>query len=186
MAARTGTESVTRGSSVVPVFFDAGGKRWRRILTSAGLVAFTATAAIVMLTVSALRPVRAVPQHWASEYPAQLLSESDVRTMPVIGGEGVDALVRVDLVQHRAGVTYLMDPFTGRAIRTATAAEASAIGTHPYALEWYGHPAAHQLVLTFDDGPDPGSTPEILDILSPSSTSLGLPHRLRARARTIG
>jgi cellulose synthase/poly-beta-1,6-N-acetylglucosamine synthase-like glycosyltransferase/peptidoglycan/xylan/chitin deacetylase (PgdA/CDA1 family) len=166
VAARTDTESVTRGSRVVPVFFDASGRRWRRILTSVGLVFFTATAVIATLTVSALRPVRTVPEHWDSEYPAQLLSQSDVHTMPVIGDEGVDALVRVDLVQHRAGVTYLTDPFTGRVIRTATAAEASAIGTHPYALEWYGHPAAHQLVLTFDDGPDPRNTPEILDILS--------------------
>ena len=39
------------------------------------------------------------------------------------------------------------------------------IGTHPYVLDWYGYPAAHQLVLTFDDGPDPRNTPKILNIL---------------------
>ena len=166
MAARTSTESAARASRVVPVFFDATGKRWRRILTGVGLVFIPAAAVIAMLTVSALRPVRSVPEHWDSGYPAQLLSESDTRTMPVIGDEGVDALVRVDLVQHRAGVTYLTDPFSGQVIRTATQDEASTIGTHPYALEWYGHPAAHQLALTFDDGPDPQNTPEILDILS--------------------
>lgn len=166
MAARTGLEYAAHGNRVVPVFFDASGKRWHRILTACALVLLPAIAAISILTVSALRPVWAVPEHSSSGYPAQLLSESGARTAPVIGGEGTDALVRVDLVSRRGGVTYLADPFSGRVIRAATAAEASAIGGHPYAIEWYGHPAARQLVLTFDDGPDPQNTPQILDILS--------------------
>jgi cellulose synthase/poly-beta-1,6-N-acetylglucosamine synthase-like glycosyltransferase/peptidoglycan/xylan/chitin deacetylase (PgdA/CDA1 family) len=119
-----------------------------------------------MLTVSAVRPVWTVPENSGSGYPEQLLSEANVHNIPVIGDEGVDALVRIDLVRHRGGVTYLVDPFSGRVIRTATPDEVSTIGKYPYVLEWYGHPAAHQLVLTFDDGPDPQNTPEILNILS--------------------
>jgi hypothetical protein len=40
----------------------------------------------------------------------------------------------------------------------------------PYAIERYGQPARHQLVLTFDDGPDPDYTAEILDILKRTET----------------
>lgn len=87
-------------------------------------------------------------------------------TVPVIGGEGNDALVRVDLVRRQAGHFYLTDPFSGRVLRAATAAEADKIGGWPYALEWYGHPADRQLVLTFDDGPDSRDTPQILAILA--------------------
>ncbi len=114
---------------------------------------------IAGFTVFALRPLWAAPLNQASGYPAQLLSQSDPDTVPVIGGEGNDALVRVDLVRRRAGQVYLTDPFSGKVIRAATAAEAKKIGTYPYALEWYGHPAGRQLVLTFDDGPDPRYTP---------------------------
>ena len=117
-------------------------------------------------TVFAVRPLWAAPLNQASGYPAQLLSQSDPDTVPVIGGEGNDALVRVDLAQRRAGQVYLTDPFSGKVIRAATAAEVKKIGTRPYALEWYGHPADRQLVLTFDDGPDPRNTPQILDTLS--------------------
>ena len=117
-------------------------------------------------TVFAVRPLWPVPVNQASGYPAQLLSQRGPGTVPVIGGEGNDALVRVDLVQRRAGQAYLTDPFSGRVLRAATAAEVKKIGSWPYALEWYGHPAGRQLVLTFDDGPDPRNTPEILAILA--------------------
>jgi cellulose synthase/poly-beta-1,6-N-acetylglucosamine synthase-like glycosyltransferase/peptidoglycan/xylan/chitin deacetylase (PgdA/CDA1 family) len=165
MAAQTSTEAADRAGRSAPVFFDARGRRWRRILAATGLGFLTVTAVAVPLTVSAVRPLWTMPEHRDSRYPAQLLSESSSHTIPVIGDEGVDDLARVDLVQRRAGKTYLTDPFTGRVIRTATADEAQTIGTRPYVMEWYGHPAAHQLVLTFDDGPDPRNTPKILDIL---------------------
>jgi cellulose synthase/poly-beta-1,6-N-acetylglucosamine synthase-like glycosyltransferase/peptidoglycan/xylan/chitin deacetylase (PgdA/CDA1 family) len=150
---------------VVPVFFDASGKRWHRILAGLALLVIPVTTVIAMFTVSALRPVWNAPENWGSGYPERLLSEANAHNIPVIGDEGVDVLVRVDLVRHRAGVTYLVDPFSGRVIRTATPDEVSAIGKYPYVLEWYGQPAAHRLVLTFDDGPDPQNTPEILNIL---------------------
>ena len=152
--------------SIAPVFFDTTGRRWRRILAGAGLVLLALTAVIAALAADAIRPLWTVPLHQASGYPAQLLSKSDPHTMPVIGDENSDVLARIDLVRRQAGRTYLTDPFSGRVIRAATADEAETIGTHPYVLEWYGRPAGHQLVLTFDDGPDPQNTPGILNILS--------------------
>ena len=164
--AQMGTGSAAGAGSITPVFFDTTGRRWRRIRTGAGLAFLAVTAVIAVLTADAVRPLWTVPLHQASGYPAQLLSESDLHTMPVIGDENSDVLVRIDLVRRQAGRTYLTDPFSGRVIRTATADEAGTIGAHPYVLEWYGRPAGHQLVLTFDDGPDPQNTPKILNILS--------------------
>ena len=40
----------------------------------------------------------------------------------------------------------------------------------PYSIERYGQPRPNQLVLTFDDGPDPAYTEEILDILQQANT----------------
>lgn len=152
--------------SAAPVFFDGSGKRWRRIRVSAAIAVLAAIMTTAGFTVFAVRPLWGATLNRGSGYPAQLLSQSDPDTVPVIGFEGSGALVRVDLVQRRGGQMYLADPFSGAVIRSATADEAAKIGTRPYALEWYGQPAAHQLVLTFDDGPDPQNTPEILGILS--------------------
>ena len=40
----------------------------------------------------------------------------------------------------------------------------------PYVIERYGQPPRNQLVLTFDDGPDPDYTADILDILKRTET----------------
>ncbi len=164
--AQTGTGPAADAGSIAAVFFDATGRRWRKIRACVGLALLAVTAVIAVLIPDAVRPLWTVPLQQASGYPAQLLSESDPHTMPVIGDENSELLARIDLVRRQAGLTNLTDPFTGRVIRTATAAEAETIGTHPYVLEWYGHPASHQLMLTFDDGPGQQGTPEILDILS--------------------
>lgn len=166
LSVRTGRRRPVGGGSVTPVFFDATGRRWRRILTGLGIALLVVATVVAVLASYALGPPWTVPQHQSTDYPAQLLSESNLHTMPIIGDENNDDFARIDLVRRQAAVTYLLDPFSGRVIRTATADEAETIGTHPYVLEWYGRPAAHQLVLTFDDGPDPENTPEILDILS--------------------
>jgi cellulose synthase/poly-beta-1,6-N-acetylglucosamine synthase-like glycosyltransferase/peptidoglycan/xylan/chitin deacetylase (PgdA/CDA1 family) len=152
--------------SVAPVFFDVTGRRWRRILVWLGIALLSAVAAIAVMTPPALRPPWAVPHYQSSGHPAQLPGGSDLRTMPIIGDENANELARIDRVRRQAGLTYLLDAFSGRVLRTATADEAETIGKHPYVLEWYGHLAPHQLVLTFDDGPDPQNTPAILDILS--------------------
>jgi biofilm PGA synthesis N-glycosyltransferase PgaC len=67
----------------------------------------------------------------------------------------------------------LVDPVTNQVLRPATEEEAATIGGScasfcpaAYAIEKYGHPARHQLMLTFDDGPDATFTPQVLDVLS--------------------
>lgn len=127
------------------------------------IVALAVMAAVGVFTAAAARPLRVPAAHQAAGYPARVLGSG---TIPVIGEEGSAALVRVDLVRHSAGRAYLADPFRGTVIRAATTDEAIAIGNHPYALEWYGRLPGRQLVLTFDDGPDPANTPQVLDILS--------------------
>ena len=148
------------------MFFDTVGKRWHRLLGGIGLFLSGIVALIAGLGLYALRPVWAVSAHQASSYPEQLLKQGGKGPVPDIGDEDNDILVRVDLVRRRAGLVYLTDPFSGRVIRAATPAEAKKIGTYPYVLEWYGRPAVRQLVLTFDDGPDPQNTSEILNVLS--------------------
>ena len=125
MAAQTSTDPAARASRSAPVFFDARGRRWRRILTVTGLAFIAGTAVVVPLTVSAVRPVWTMAEHRDNGYLAQLLNENSSRSMPVLGDEGEDDLARVDLVQRRAGRTILTDPFSGRVIRTATADEAT-------------------------------------------------------------
>ena len=163
---RTRPRSKAGTRSAVPVFFDPTGRRWRRFRAGAGVAILAVVMVTAGFTVFAVRPLWTAQVNQASGYPAQLLSQRGPGTVPVVGGEGNDAMVRVDLVQHQGGQAYLTDPFSGRVLRAATAAEAKKIGSWQYALEWYGHPADHQLMLTFDDGPDPRNTPEILGILA--------------------
>jgi len=59
----------------------------------------------------------------------------------------------------------LVDPFTGKLYRHATDDEVRGIGDSTYAVDHYGRPADHTLMITFDDGPDPTFTPMVLDVL---------------------
>jgi biofilm PGA synthesis N-glycosyltransferase PgaC len=52
-----------------------------------------------------------------------------------------------------AGVA-VVDPFTGKLYRHATDDEVRVIGDSTYAVDHYGRPADHTLMITFDDGPD--------------------------------
>ena len=60
----------------------------------------------------------------------------------------------------------LVDPISGEFIRNATDEEAAEIGDSTYANEHFGRPPDKTLMLTFDDGPDPTWTPQLLDLLS--------------------
>ena len=154
---------------ITPVFFDVGGRRWRRVIICTIVALALVAAVVVPLTVFALRPLWPATAHSGSGQPAQLLAGNH-GGVPIIGGDTsnpdtTDDLVRVDLVQHRGGITYLADPFSGRIIRAALPPEVAVIGTHPIVEEYYGRLKSHQLALTFDDGPSPIYTPQILNIL---------------------
>ena len=81
-------------------------------------------------------------------------------------GEG--PLVRVLEVRREGGVVNGYDPFTRRLETTFSTAQAQHIGDQGYAIQRFGYSATatKTMSLTFDDGPDPRWTPELLNVLS--------------------
>lgn len=150
-----------------PIFFDASGYRWHRVLN-----ALLAAALSVVLVLGAVLPAVTAPLQQGQlnqdpDYPRRLLSEQNLKHIPRVGYEqGNEIFHRIVLVERRDGIDLLKDPFSNTVFREATAEEAAAIGNKPYAVEAYGLPPDHTLMLTFDDGPDPVYTPQILDLLS--------------------
>lgn len=149
-----------------PVFYDASGKRWRKIAIGTVLLLTVITGFVSWVIPQAASPVSTKAESLGIDYVQRLALSPELRNIPVIGGEGADSLVRVVKTVSKKDGIYLTDPFDGTVFRKATGDEKERIGSHHYAIEWYGHPADHQLVLTFDDGPDIRNTPQILDILS--------------------
>lgn len=150
---------------VRPIFIDVKGKRWKRICISVSLFGLAIIIGAAWLVDEAFSPVWTVEKNQPSDYPVQALQQVK-GSLPIIGAEGEGNLTRVDLVKKINGQTQLIDPFTDQVIRLASEEEAQEIGNNQYVLEWYGTPADHVLMLTFDDGPNALYTPEILDILS--------------------
>lgn len=78
-------------------------------------------------------------------------------------GEG--ALLRLDRRQSPGIRQIGFDPETGRVV-----SQSYDLMPRPYALERYGKPAGRKVVLTFDDGPHPVFSEQILDILQETQT----------------
>ena len=153
-------------SGTAPVFFDPSGKRWRRILVAIVAAALLIVLSVVWVLPAASAPVWKAQENQAVEYPRKLLSSQDLRNIPRIGPEGGFAFDRIAVIERRNGKVLLKDPFSSTIWREATPEEIELIGNSPYAMETFGKPADHTLMLTFDDGPDPRNTPQILDLLS--------------------
>jgi poly-beta-1,6 N-acetyl-D-glucosamine synthase len=153
-------------ASPAPVFFDPSGKRWRRILGSLLTVVLLIVLSIVWILPGATAPVWKGQQNQKADYPRQLLSTQDLENIPALGfGTGL-AFDRIALVERKDGKVLLKDPFSGSIWREATPEEAQEIGDSPYVMDAFGKPADRTLMLTFDDGPDPRYTPEVLDLLA--------------------
>ena len=112
-----------------------------------------------------------VPKMYAAPALAGRAAYPDVTSaqtglhVPVVG-EG--PLVRVLKVQ-RAGRQFVgYDPFTQARAAALTPAEAEHAGNSQYVIQRFGYSetAKRTISLTFDDGPDPKYTPELLDVLS--------------------
>jgi poly-beta-1,6 N-acetyl-D-glucosamine synthase len=153
-------------SGAPPVFFDPSGKRWHRILRSMLAAVLVMVLSMVWILPAATAPLWKGQQNQAAGYPRDLLSTQDLEDIPRIISEDGFAIDRIALVEQRDGKTVLTDPFSGTLWRQATAQETKVIGDSPYVMETFGKPADRTLMLTFDDGPDPRNTPEILDLLS--------------------
>jgi biofilm PGA synthesis N-glycosyltransferase PgaC len=155
-----------RKKAKTPVFYDTSGKRGRRVVIGIASLFVLLVGLAGWAVQQAARPVRTEADNRGIGYVQQLALSPEFRNLPVIGGEGTDSLVRIAKVIHKRDGIYLTDPFSDTIFRKATDDEKTRVGSHHYAIEWYGHPADHQLALTFDDGPDVRNTPQILDILS--------------------
>ncbi len=114
--------------------------------------------------------------HGSVGYPRQLAREmaacgrtrgevmsSGKRGIPIIG-DGV--FRRVVEVQRRGGVTYAVDPFSGRTVVSQlTPLEVHNTQGCRYAIELFGEIPARTLLLTYDDGPSRIWTPRLLAVL---------------------
>jgi cellulose synthase/poly-beta-1,6-N-acetylglucosamine synthase-like glycosyltransferase/peptidoglycan/xylan/chitin deacetylase (PgdA/CDA1 family) len=161
----TGTHKVN--TDAIPpraVFFDPSGRRWRLIQIGTLLVLM-----LVILTAAVSWPkLQYVPTIGA---PAQTLPQrytipsENIQQMPMIG---VGPLVRVVRIEQSANQMVAVDPLTNQNLGAITGDDADTVGTSQYALQRYGYSsAAHKTIeLTFDDGPDPTWTPQILDVLA--------------------
>jgi cellulose synthase/poly-beta-1,6-N-acetylglucosamine synthase-like glycosyltransferase/peptidoglycan/xylan/chitin deacetylase (PgdA/CDA1 family) len=89
------------------------------------------------------------------------------RSNTAVIGDG--PLVRlIEIVRNDSG-TFVADPFTGSVLERASDDELDYINGDQYALQRYGHTEGKRIALTFDDGPDPIYTPQLLDLLSRES-----------------
>jgi cellulose synthase/poly-beta-1,6-N-acetylglucosamine synthase-like glycosyltransferase/peptidoglycan/xylan/chitin deacetylase (PgdA/CDA1 family) len=163
-----------------PVFYDNTGKRWYRFITAVCVMVVVTAALAAYIVPMALAPVWIAPTNQDSGFPRRFLSAADIKHVPVIGDDSdggvMNRVVRV-VRQNNASSGWwcnslscqqlnLVDPFSGEVYRAATEDEIEQIGDSPYAIEYFGRPKDHQLMLTFDDGPDAIFTPEVLDLLS--------------------
>jgi biofilm PGA synthesis N-glycosyltransferase PgaC len=110
-------------------------------------------------------PVHAPPEldHKPPPPPAQTEINA-VDASPFIGTGPLARLVRVERMLNGYGA---IDPLTGEDLYTLNQADIDSVGSSRYAIYRYGYDdGVHRTIeLTFDDGPDPTWTPQILDVL---------------------
>ncbi len=149
-----------------PIFYDPTGRRWKYVVFGTACAILVLMGIAAWMTPGAIAPIWTPPLNQDRNYPHQVLESAQVEDIPLIGDVKDGILNRVVLIKHDPDESYLVDPYTNAVLRAATEEEKEQIGTSPYAMESYGRPADHQLMLTFDDGPDALYTPELLDLLS--------------------
>lgn len=156
----------TRTMTGQPVFYDPSGKRLRHMMVSGVLLMSMAVGFSAWIIPKASAPVKDSPYNQASGFPRRFLATPQPEAIPVLG-ESVSAIfTRIASVRHDNDTVSLIDPYTNQPYREATADEVKEIGKSPYVYDYFGRPADRQLMLTFDDGPDPIYTRQILDILA--------------------
>jgi peptidoglycan-N-acetylglucosamine deacetylase len=160
-----------------PVFFDQNGRRWKTILT--GLVAVCIIAGLFLyftvpkiLAHSQVTPLqaKATPGDAIIADAASGMSPTEVAAIvsrtntPVIGS---GPLVRVVHIQAKGNVTYAVPLYTATGTQALSNEDRQTIGSHDFAIQRYGKSTVpKQIALTYDDGPDPTYTPQVLDVLA--------------------
>lgn len=147
-----------------PVFFDQTGRRWKKakIFFGALFVVLFGGAAVLLPILAA--PVDLPGLHADSKPSVKSLeAEYDSQNTPILGS---GQLIRAVEIKQKDDRPAAHDVFTGEFVRHLTEDEIMAAGNASYALLRYGEMPDKHLMLTFDDGPDPMYTPELLSLLS--------------------
>jgi biofilm PGA synthesis N-glycosyltransferase PgaC len=161
----------------VPVFFDHKGKRWNKVrlvllvvLVVIGGSAYWGIPKVLQLSHVQPMAVAATPGDAKVKDAASGLSPDEVAALvnrkntPVIGK---GPLVRVVHIQETDHILYAVPLYTKTGVVALSKEEQLIIGDHEFALQRYGTSTIpKQIALTFDDGPDPVYTPQVLDMLA--------------------
>jgi cellulose synthase/poly-beta-1,6-N-acetylglucosamine synthase-like glycosyltransferase/peptidoglycan/xylan/chitin deacetylase (PgdA/CDA1 family) len=158
---RAATDAVSTTADAT-VFLDPSGRRWRTML-GLGLPII-----LVFLAAATYGGFRITEAPVASP-DRTAVAIDDIAPAPgephldVIGEGPMLRVLKID----RDGEVVGRDPFTGEVVML-TADEINAAGNDEYVIQRYGYAAGatRTISLTFDDGPHPISTPELLDVLS--------------------
>lgn len=94
------------------------------------------------------------------------LAYSIPEDIPIIGN-GI--FLRVSRIETFDKKPVTVDVYSGNVKRFITPEEMQTIGNNKYVIEKYGQTKGKHMILTFDDGPDPKYSSQILDILSSES-----------------
>lgn len=153
-----------------PVFFDKTGNRSLVLFCAIGLLVAGLLTLAFLLVPTTLSPDTSasvsLQETEADKTVSDITAYTSENNIPVIG-EG--PFVRVVGIHKENGKVMSKDPFDGKAYDEVAATDQAATSGHAYALQKFGQTHAKQIALTYDDGPDPHYTPELLDLLSRES-----------------
>lgn len=160
-----------------PVFYDDNGRRWKRICLIVGTVLFSLTALLYILVPKVLESqqltplaVKATPGDAKVKDAASGMSPTEIAAVvsrtntPVIGN---GPLVRMVHIQESNHTRYAVPLYSQTGTLPLTEEEQLIVGSHEFAIQRYGKSTvSKQVALTFDDGPDPVYTTQLLDMLA--------------------
>ena len=144
------------------MFLDPSGRRWRTLLAVGVPIVLVLVATLVYGGYRMHEAPAASPAGTAVAVEDIAPGPGDP-PLDVIGQGPMLRVLQID----RGGDVVGRDPFSGEVV-PLTAEEVDAAGAGEYVIQRYGYAAdaTRTISLTFDDGPHPISTPQLLDVLS--------------------